>query len=512
MNAIHAAPQSALPRTNSRISHKRLAQLANEGGKAPISNIVSARFAVLLVLLGLSFSMFCVAGGLIKIGDDKKIPAKVRTKISQPVNQYAFVLTVISALQAVCVVALLTRGQSAVCQTQSGELSSALENLDISRLLKKRETLSTDELVKLVHEISVELKQTKTFQRYLIEKASHVVCTLDCTSRFISVSRASLSAWGYSNAELEGNFFTDYVEDGAEIFKKLMSVKNTNEKVIVECKLRARDGESLDFVWTAYWSNGDNALFCVAQDVTERKRNEQHRREFIAMVTHDLKTPIASLQGILGLLDNGVLGTLDPKGKQMVSNVTRDFERLNRLINDMLELERTEAVNVPLECSHLSMAEIVNHAADMVGIQAADRGIRIETYAPSMVAWGDRDQLVRVILNLVSNAVKFSRDNAAVQVRINDVGDKVRVAVIDSGRGIPRDRIDAIFGKFEQAKLADAKRSGGTGLGLAICKAIVQKHGGEIGVRSNEGCGSEFWFTVPKETPQRTTFDRLQTG
>src|SRR6185437_8405151 len=195
-----------------------------------------------------------------------------------------FALVLLSVAQAVYGIALLIKSKPSTCATQSKEVSEALENLSVSRIIRKRDSLSAHELLKLVQEQSLELKQAKTFQRYLIEKASHVVCILDAKGNFLSVSRASLSAWGYPNQELEGQCLCDYIEDAARVFSGLMSVAGTNGKVEVQSKLIARDGELLDIVWTAYWSKSDNALFCVAQDFTERNRTERERREFIAMV------------------------------------------------------------------------------------------------------------------------------------------------------------------------------------------------------------------------------------
>jgi PAS domain S-box-containing protein len=459
----------------------------------------ASHLVVMFTLCVVAFSALFIALQIHHVGE----APKVGTKVSRPLNQLAFQLTILSAVQVFCVLFLAVKGrEESGCKTQSNEVFNALEPLDASRIIRKRETLSNKEMLQLVHDTAEELRQTKSVQKYLIERASHVVCTLDVNGRFLTVSKAARSTWGYHGYEMEGQSFCDYVPDGREVFTRLLSVTDTNEKVVVESRFQARDGELVDLIWTAYWAKSENAIFCVAQDVTKAKRQEQMRNEFIAMLTHDLKTPLSSLQGILLLLDKGVLGNLNQRGTHLVQSVSSEFDRLQRLIGNMLELEKSDSGNLPLNCSLLPFEEIVGHAAGMLELQAKARDIQIVTVAPHVEVWGDRDQLIRVVLNLLSNAIKFSPSNTTIRLRVEDCGNVVRVSVRDNGRGIPEERRQRIFNRFEQVQIQDAKRNGGTGLGLAICKEIIGKHHGEIGVDSVESIGSDFWFTVPKVDPQ----------
>lgn len=500
----------------------------NASGSRPIGvlqPVVTKNFVVIVALAIMSLALLGLASGIWHAGEgmSKSIADSVKQRamstktrvqtnyiikeyvapvvaeeVVRPIGQLAFCLIVISAVQILCVIVLWGRAQATSFPVQSADVSSALEPLGVSRIIRKRENLTPEELVELLRDMANELHDAKTIERFLIEKASHVVCIIDKNSRIQTVSKACLSAWGYATTEMEGNSICDYLEDGPNVFAQLLSVADTNEKIVIESQLKARDGEILEIVWTAYWSRSDGALFCVAQDITERKRNEKLRREFIAMVTHDLKTPIASLHGILVLLNEGVLGQLNPQGKRLTEKVTRDFDRLLRLINNMLDLERSESGGMRLELASVPLEEIVDHATELIRLQAAAKNIQIKTSVAPLTAWADKDQLVRVVLNLLSNAVKFSPENSMVEVVVEDFGPTACVSVKDCGRGIPKDRTQKIFEKFEQIYASDVKKNGGTGLGLAICKAIVSEHGGEIGVRSEEGNGSQFWFTVPK--------------
>lgn len=456
------------------------------------------KIAVLVVLGMLSLGILMVALDLSHVSDDRAIPAKVKVKLAKPLTHLAFSLIVISAIQTLCVVFLGTKLQGSAGAVQPTEITSALEPLDVSRILKKRDNLSTEELTALLKDMACELREAKTIQRYLIEKASHVVCTIDANSRFISVSRACLSAWGYSSNELEGTLLRSIVEDSESVFNSLLAVHGTSEKAVVECKLKTRDGELLDIVWTAYWSKADQALFCVAQDITERKRVEQLRNDFLAMVTHDLRTPIASLQGVLVLLNKGVLGQLNGQGQKLTEKVSRDFDRLQRLISNMLEIDKIESGGLRLERSVVPLMEVLEHGMEVIALHASTKNLTVNAQIQPCFAFCDRDQMVRVVLNLLSNAVKYAPDNSAVDVKLEDMGDLARVSVTDRGRGIPADRIRKIFEKFEQVDGSDAKQKGGTGLGLAICKAIICEHGGQIGADSEPGVGSTFWVTIPK--------------
>jgi PAS domain S-box-containing protein len=454
--------------------------------------------------------------------------------------------------------------------------------------------------------LAQELREARSIQEYLVERASHVICIVDGRGRFVSVSRASLSAWGYTSKELEGRLVGDIVLDGDRLVKMLIAAAKNQERAVLDTKLKVRDGELLEVIWTAYWSTADNALFCIVQDVTERKRAEEQLRllldalpagvliasgnpahvefangqacklmrcgreelhskpidavwlyefkdagseelyqtiaarpdgtkfpvevstrtievaeqmkqlfvfldvtaqqemeqlknEFLAMVTHDLRTPLASLQGMLVLLEKGILGELNDQGRKLSGKMSRDFDRLNRLINDMLDLEKVQAGKLQLECVELSMGEVAEHAVEVVRLHAIQKHIELMRRGDwNLHCWGDRDQLVRVLVNLLSNALKYSPDSSALGIAVEDLGTHARVSVVDQGRGIPPEKLVKIFEKFEQTEIADAKKSGGTGLGLAICKAIVEAHGGQIGALNNKGGGSTFWFTVPK--------------
>ncbi|MBX9722548.1 MAG: PAS domain-containing sensor histidine kinase, partial [Candidatus Obscuribacterales bacterium] len=245
--------------------------------------------------------------------------------------------------------------------------------------------------------------------------------------------------------------------------------------------------------------SGEDKQIAVFVDKTSQHELEQLKSEFIAMVIHDLRTPLSAMGGMLVLLEQGALGEISEKGRKISTNVQRDIKRLLRLISDLLDLEKIKSGMFELECAEFKMRNAVEAASDVVLNLANDKNLKIETSLNDSTCFGDEERLVQVLVNLLSNSIKYAPEGSQVTVAMQDQDGFVKVLVSDMGRGIPADKIGKIFEKFEQVEVLDAKKKGGTGLGLAICKAIVGEHGGEIGVESEFGKGSTFWFTVPKQ-------------
>lgn len=239
----------------------------------------------------------------------------------------------------------------------------------------------------------------------------------------------------------------------------------------------------------------------IMLDISERREMERMKREFVAMVSHDLRTPLSSFRSVLALLQVGSLGPLSEKGLQLVAKADSEISRLIALINDLLDAEKMSSGQFDINLGKVRIAEVLSDSVEAVRLLAEERNIVIEVSAPPITITADGARLVQVLVNLLSNSIKFSPKASTIKIGVFDAGVNTEVRITDQGCGIPAEYHALIFEKFRQVKSSDATRKGGTGLGLAISKAIVEAHGGQIGVESKEGVGSTFWFTLPNVLP-----------
>jgi two-component system, sensor histidine kinase and response regulator len=244
------------------------------------------------------------------------------------------------------------------------------------------------------------------------------------------------------------------------------------------------------------------AISSISRDITERKESEKQVSEFYSCVSHELRTPLTAIRGALGLIEGKVVQPDSEKANQLICMARNSADRLIRLINTILDLKKLESGNMDMKLEELDPESfIANTLHDLYALaQESDIELTQEMRAPGTL-FADQDLLVQVLTNLVSNAIKFSPRKSQILVRF-DQGKQGfgRISVIDKGIGIPADQIHKLFQKFQQVDSSDSRAQGGTGLGLAISRALVQQHGGEMGVISSFGQGSCFWFEIPFKT------------
>jgi signal transduction histidine kinase len=223
----------------------------------------------------------------------------------------------------------------------------------------------------------------------------------------------------------------------------------------------------------------------------------QRKQEFLSIVSHDLKTPLTSIQMFLGMLGEGFYGDLNAKGQQNVESCDRSVSRLLSLIRDLLDIEKMAAGKFELDVQPVDVSSVIDRAVEDVQHFAREHNVAIVVSGGSSQALGDKDRLVQVLVNLLSNAIKFSNNGERVSINTAEKDQFVEISVSDTGRGIPPELKDAVFERFKQVDISDSRDKGGTGLGLPICKALIEQHNGTIGVHSELGKGSTFWFRIP---------------
>ncbi|KTD33386.1 sensory box histidine kinase/response regulator [Legionella nautarum] len=279
-----------------------------------------------------------------------------------------------------------------------------------------------------------------------------------------------------------------------EIIQQLpMSVKFKNDEamdVIIDGQpIINKEGRSLGAV-------------IVIHDITELKRAEKLKNEFVSIVSHELRTPLTSIRGSLGLLTSGFMGSFTEKSQKLLEIANNNCERLLLLINDILDIEKIEAGKMEFQLKNIDLMDIINEAVDANKMYAEKYSISFEVIGPAkkLTVNVDTGRLMQVLANLLSNACKFSPPNAIVTIEVKKIDGAAKVSVIDKGAGIPLEFQPRIFQKFSQADSSDTRGKGGTGLGLNISKIIIEKMGGALSFKSEPNQGSTFYFDLPLVT------------
>jgi PAS domain S-box-containing protein len=240
------------------------------------------------------------------------------------------------------------------------------------------------------------------------------------------------------------------------------------------------------------------SVFSLVLDVTHRHQIERMKNEFISIVSHELRTPLTSIYGSLKMLDSGLLNHQPEKEKRLLTIAVDSTDRLMRLVNDILDIERIESGTVQMVKSVWNVSELMTKAVESIEPLADKAGIAICLSNTGGQVWVDCDRMIQAFTNLLSNAIKFSARDSRILFTASKQAGRMLFQVRDNGRGIPPDKLGVIFERFQQVDASDARSGEGTGLGLAICRSIIQQHGGHIWVESVLGEGSTFSFILPR--------------
>jgi hypothetical protein len=351
----------------------------------------------------------------------------------------------------------------------------------------------------------------------LVESSEDAIIGMNLEGKIISWNMGAQRIYGYSSEEVEGQSVVSLLVpkmEGDELLQVLEDNATEAQLDHRETQHITKDGRLIDVFLTVspvIDSEGNiTGASTIARDISDRRAVEQMKNEFVSVVSHELRTPLTSIRGSLGLLLTGKLGTLSDKGQRMLEIAVNNTDRLIRLINDILDLERLESGKVTLNKQPCQIAELMQQAAEVMQAMADKAGVTLSISPVSLPVFADPDRLIQVLTNLLSNAIKFSPPSGTIWMTAELVGEKLQgdsislarshptilIQVKDQGRGIPADKLEKVFGRFQQVDASDARQKGGTGLGLAICRNIIQQHGGKIWVESELGQGSTFSFTL----------------
>lgn len=478
------------------------------------------------------------------------------------------------------------------------------------------------------HEMAAVLREAEKKERAMVENAVDVICSLDGDGKFLRVSPASSTVWQTPPEDLIGQRVIqlcapEHRETFTQTLKSLVSQRSKSE---FETVMILPDGSSQNVLWSVQWSRAENALFCVAHDITERKRNEEALREsearirsiietmpiglllldregvinlvnpmmlklfrrsnaaeligsklteiytsplaanqnevqrleelfekargrfqevtavrsdssefpaeilvtpfggansgrllgiimdvterheierfkneFLGVVSHELRNPLTAIRGSLKMMAVGALGPQTEQAQKAITIAERSATRLIGLVNDLLDAEKLEAGKLDMQFELRPLYPILEMSVESVKAFADDHNVSVQYQQTSSQVYADDHRIVQVMINLLSNAIKYSPKGSSVRIDVVAGPEMDEVRITDQGRGIPASHVNSLFQRFKQVERADATAKGGTGLGLVICKAIIEQHMGKIGVESELGKGSTFWFTLPNQ-------------
>lgn len=364
--------------------------------------------------------------------------------------------------------------------------------------------------------IAEALRDSEEQLRQLTDSVPALIAYVDNQQRFQFHNKAYQEVFGLPREKIDGKTMLEIM--GPEFYA---SVRSHVEEVLAGYAVRydreqtTAAGERREYVMSYFprYGEGDEedkviGFFSLGTDVTELKRIDRMKSEFVSTVSHELRTPLTSIRGSLGLVSGGVAGLLPEKAKALVDIAKNNCERLIRLINDILDSEKIESGKMPFNLQPVELLPLLEQAvADNEGF-AAQHKVKIVLQAPRqpLRAVVDNDRLLQVMTNLLSNAIKFSPAEGTVLVLLGRHAGRLRVEVNDNGPGIPEEFRQRIFQKFSQADSSDTRQKGGTGLGLSIAKALLERMDGTMDFRSRLNVGTTFFFELPewREAPPVT--------
>lgn len=354
-------------------------------------------------------------------------------------------------------------------------------------------------------------------RRAIFDSTIDAIITLNPSGSIETANPAAERMFGYSKSELERrdiSLLVDLAGQGEGSFLARMGGSdNLASGVTREGLGRRADGESfpVDIALGPMELPSGRHTVAVIRDITERRRTERMKDEFVSTVSHELRTPLTSIAGSLGLLEGGAAGPIPEKAARLISIANTNSQRLVRLINDILDVEKLQSGQLTLNMGSVDLRDIAERSIDSVRGYADKLGIWLEFHPGEKApVFGDEDRLIQVATNLLSNAIKFSPTGSTVDVTVSVRGRSARLSVADKGPGIPEDFRGRIFGKFAQADASETRAKGGTGLGLAISRELTQRHGGKLWFESAQGEGATFHLDLPLDGAE--TIDKVSDG
>ncbi|MGE5280077.1 MAG: PAS domain S-box protein [Deltaproteobacteria bacterium] len=398
---------------------------------------------------------------------------------------------------------------SAPVKDENGVTQQVLELvLDVTERKRLEEELQgqAQMLEALVEERTAALQSSELMFRRLFESAQDGILIMDSENgRIIDINPYLLQLLGMTRADLQGRLYGD-VRCFAENPVLRDIPRDLKDKITVfyeDVVVATSAGRETDLEVRASWYTVQSrrVIQCHLRDITERKKIEKIKSEFVSMVSHELRTPLSAIKEGVEIVADGTQGRLRREQKVCLEIALSNIRRLNRLIGDILDISKIQSNLLTVDMAPCDIAPTIDQVCDLAKLEIEKRGLvlvtDIEKGLPRVLA--DRDRLIQVLMNLLNNAVKFTREKSRIRLSVRRSGAKIEFAVADEGPGIPQEELARLFGRFVQLDSTLVRRVGGTGLGLYISKNLVEAMGGRIWAESRPPQGAEFVFTLAAE-------------
>jgi PAS domain S-box-containing protein len=343
------------------------------------------------------------------------------------------------------------------------------------------------------------VRENENYKTAILEAASDSIMTINELGTILSYNPRTLEIFDYSANEIKNKNIDLLLPDLSKKLKHLVG------KLAAEFIAVRKNGENFpaELTLSRMYLSKQNVFVCIIRDITERKKVEKLKNEFVSVVSHELRTPLTSIRGSLGLLLGGTAGEHSLKAQKLLEIANNNCERLLLLINDILDIEKIEAGKMDFFMGHVDIVELVKDSIEANRLYAEKYAVKVSlvNYESGVKVFVDPSRLMQVMANLISNAVKYSVPYGNVDINVIPRGEIVRVTVTDYGAGVPENFRATIFQKFSQADSSSNRNQSGTGLGLSISKTIIEKFGGTINFTSKPGKETIFYFDLPKSQP-----------
>lgn len=385
--------------------------------------------------------------------------------------------------------------------------------LSLSTLRRNAQILADERMEKI--------SDHETQFQAITDNANDGIISIDDKGKISYINNAAQDLFGYVPDNIIGKainiLFPISMQETVEAALEQHEEESDNEtNKLIELEGMHRNGDSFPIEFSlARWKSGDHTHYtAIIRDITERKKMDTIKNEFISTVSHELRTPLTAISGSLSLVENGVTGDVNQKSLDLINNANRNAGRLANLVNDLLDTEKMASGKMRYNMQICEVTELIKKSIEINLPIAEQSNVKLLFSGYRHIeAFIDPDRFIQVMTNLISNAIKYSPVEDAIEITLERISNEIRIAVIDHGSGVPEEFRKNIFNKFSQADSSATRKHGGTGLGLSIVKFIVEKFNGRIDYHSEPNKETTFFFFIPvAKTEEEPIHDKQQSS